>query len=74
MIEIDERHHRIEKVPPDAPLSGTIEDTGALRLAVEQAGLGQQTKVSTDTRLALTEDPAQLTDRELALGEDDEGP
>ncbi len=73
VIEIDERQHGIEEVPPDAHMSGAIEDAGALGLTVEQAGFGQQTKVSTDARLALAQNPTQLTDRELTLGQDDEG-
>ena len=56
--------------PPARPILGKpVEHPGALGIAVDQPGLGQELAVAGDARLRLAEDGGEVLDRQLGLAE-----
>ena len=69
-----EVEYRVEQLSTDSVACRPIEHTGALRLAIEQAGLGQHLQVAADPGLALPQHATQLAHRQLALRQHVKGP
>ena len=60
---------RAEKGGRRAAVAQAEEGPGALAMALDQAGFGEQLEVARDARLRLAEDVGEIGDRELALRE-----
>lgn len=69
MVDLDELQDSVEQLATHARPRWTVEHARSLRLAIEETGLGQQSKMTADPGLTLAEDPAELANRQLTLGE-----